>query len=254
MANTGGERDPLTRGLGVAIAVGALAAGAVAAFLNNERARQMRDDLQRQINDLSGRLDHELEARRPEIEGAIQRGRQAAVEGLDRMKGVVEQSADKAQDYVQKASVRITDSPVDVQKDEPLSLAGGPTPAMDTLNSVTPTAEDTMSETSYRGDDSLADATSSGQGVGASSAGDTSNTTMDSEPAPFSDIVGSAGGTIGSATVADENARDEAMYNSAEGTTPGEGTDFTPGMADYDVNNNADTTRSPEGDPGEQLR
>ena len=78
--NKGG--DPLTRGLGVAIALGALAVGAAAAFLNSERNREMREDLQRQITDLSGRMDQELSARRPEIEDAIQRGRQAAVENL----------------------------------------------------------------------------------------------------------------------------------------------------------------------------
>ena len=43
------QRDPLSRGFGMAIALGALALGAAAAFANNERMRQMRQDLERQI-------------------------------------------------------------------------------------------------------------------------------------------------------------------------------------------------------------
>ncbi|MFL5735703.1 MAG: hypothetical protein ACJ78Q_21300 [Chloroflexia bacterium] len=98
--------DPLTRGLSMAIALGALAFGAAAALLNGERTKQLREDLERQIDDLSNRLERALAERRPDIEEAIQRSRQVAVDGLDKVKGAVEQSADKAQEYVYKASSR----------------------------------------------------------------------------------------------------------------------------------------------------
>jgi ABC-type transporter Mla subunit MlaD len=96
--------DPLTKGLSIAVALGALAFGAAAAMLNSERTRQLRQDLERQIDDLSNRLERALAERRPDIEEAIQRSRQAAVDGLDKVKGAVEQSADKAQEYVYRAS------------------------------------------------------------------------------------------------------------------------------------------------------
>ena len=101
------NEDPLTRGFTMLVAVGALAFGAVAALMNSERTRQMRQDLEGQINDLSGRLDRTLQERRPEIEDAIQKGRRAAVDSLEKAKGVVEQGADKAHEYVQRASVKV---------------------------------------------------------------------------------------------------------------------------------------------------
>lgn len=222
MANTGGEKDPLTRGLGMAIAAGALAAGAVAAFLNNERTRQMRADLQRQIDDLTVRLDHELTARRPEIENAIQRGRHAAVEGLERMKGVVEQGAEKAQDYVQKASVRASDSAVNLRNSEPLALDGGATPAEDSVNSVIARAEETMNKDTNSGEGSLADVTDAGQAL--NTAGNSDTTVNDS-----------AGGTIGTATT--QGMSDfEATYNTAEDVSLGEGA--TPGASEYEATYN----------------
>src|SRR3954453_2801142 len=101
------NEDPLTRGFTMLVAVGALAFGAVAALMNSERTRQMRRDLEGQINDLSAKLDRTLQERRPEIEDAIQKGRRAAVDSLEKAKGVVEQGADKAQEYVQRASVKV---------------------------------------------------------------------------------------------------------------------------------------------------
>ncbi len=97
--------DPLTRALGIGIALGALAFGAVAAIMNSERTRQMRDDLERQIQDLNRKLETALAERRPDIEQAIEKSRQVAVQGLDRVKGVVEEGADRAHEYVQRATV-----------------------------------------------------------------------------------------------------------------------------------------------------
>src|SRR5947207_1963230 len=78
--------DPLTKGLSMAVALGALAFGAAAAFLNSERTRQLREDMDRQIQDLSNRLERALAERRPDIEEAIQRSRQVAVTGLGKAK------------------------------------------------------------------------------------------------------------------------------------------------------------------------
>jgi hypothetical protein len=93
----------------MAVALGALAFGAAAAFLNSERTRKLREDLERQIQDVSNRLERGLAERRPDIEQAIQRSRQAAVTGLEKAKGAVEVSADKAQEYVHRASVRTSE-------------------------------------------------------------------------------------------------------------------------------------------------
>ena len=81
--------DPLTKGLSMAVALGAWAFGAAAAFLNSERTRQLREDMDRQIQDLSNRLERSLAERRPDIEEAIQRSRQVAVTGLEKSKGAV---------------------------------------------------------------------------------------------------------------------------------------------------------------------
>ena len=73
----------------MAVALGAWAFGAAAAFLNSERTRQLREDMDRQIQDLSNRLERSLAERRPDIEEAIQRSRQVAVTGLEKSKGAV---------------------------------------------------------------------------------------------------------------------------------------------------------------------
>ena len=97
------NNDPLTKGLSMVVALGALAFGAAAAFLNSERTRQLREDMQAQMSDLSKQLERTLQERRPEIEDAIQKSRKVAVEGLDKVKNAVEEGADKAQTYVQRA-------------------------------------------------------------------------------------------------------------------------------------------------------
>ena len=80
--------DFIGKGVGMIVALGALALGVAAAVMNNERTRQMRaelkervDDLGRRVDDLSTQARHRLEERRPDIEELIQRGRHAAVEG-----------------------------------------------------------------------------------------------------------------------------------------------------------------------------
>src|SRR5438046_47264 len=107
--------DPLTKGLSMAVALGALAFGAAAALLNSERTKQMRQDLERQIQDLSNRLEVALAERRPEIDDAIQKSRKVAVDGLEKFKGVVEQSADKAQEYVHRASSKAATATADTE-------------------------------------------------------------------------------------------------------------------------------------------
>ena len=49
--------DMVGRGLGVAVALGALALGVAAALMNSERTRQMRDDLRHRVDDLGRRVD-----------------------------------------------------------------------------------------------------------------------------------------------------------------------------------------------------
>jgi hypothetical protein len=115
----------------MAVALGALAFGAAAAMLNSERMKEMRRDLERQIDDLSNRLERSLAERRPDIEEAIQRSRQAAVDGLDRVKVAVEQGADKAQEYVYKASSRTAGAtaPTAEQTEQRMLEAGEPVEA-----------------------------------------------------------------------------------------------------------------------------
>lgn len=111
MSGKSSTEETLTRALGVMIALGALAVGAAAAVMNNERSKQMRDDMKlrvdelgKRVDDLSSQAKRTLEERRPEIEDTINRSRQAAVEGLEKVKTVVEQGSDKAQEYVQRMS------------------------------------------------------------------------------------------------------------------------------------------------------
>ena len=101
--------DLLTKGVGVAIAVGALAAGVAAAVANQERARQIRGDVQTQLDELSRRVDdlsaqatRVIQEKRPDIEETIARSRRVVVDGLEKARTVVEQGADKAQEYVTK--------------------------------------------------------------------------------------------------------------------------------------------------------
>ncbi len=100
-----------SKSLGFAIALGSLAFGVAAAMMNNERTRQMQeelrqrmDELGRKMEDFSAQAQGAIQDRRPEIEDTIQRSRRAAVDGLEKAKGVVEQGADKAQEYVQRMS------------------------------------------------------------------------------------------------------------------------------------------------------
>lgn len=124
--------DNLQKALGLAVALGALAVGVAATVANNERTRQLReemkvrlDDLGRRVDDLSGQAQQRvtdlslqaqsrvsdlssqaqrtIEERRPEIEQTIQKSREAVLGGLDKARSVVEQGADKAQEYVQRA-------------------------------------------------------------------------------------------------------------------------------------------------------
>ena len=103
--------DLLAKGVGVAFAVGALAVGVAAAVANQERARQVRADVQtqldelgRRVDDLSAQASRVLQEKRPEIEDTIAKSRRAVVDGLDKARSVVEQGAERAQVYVQKAS------------------------------------------------------------------------------------------------------------------------------------------------------
>ena len=108
--------DLIGKGIGMAVALGALALGVATALMNNERSRQMRaelqgrvDDLGRRVDDLSAQARHRLDERRPDIEQGIQRGRQAAVEGLEKVKSVMEQGAEKAKDWVEQGAGRAQD-------------------------------------------------------------------------------------------------------------------------------------------------
>jgi ElaB/YqjD/DUF883 family membrane-anchored ribosome-binding protein len=109
------------KGLGVAVAVGALAVGVVAALMNQERARQIRADVQGQLDELGKRVDdlssqaaRVVQERRPDIENTISRSRQAVVDGLDKARNVVEQGAEKAQEYVHKAAQQSASTAEDV--------------------------------------------------------------------------------------------------------------------------------------------
>lgn len=100
-----------TKGVGVAIAVGALAVGVAAAVANQERARQIRADVQSQLDDLSHRVDElsaqatrVIQEKRPDIEETIAKSRRVVVDGLEKARTVVEQGAEKAQEYVHKAA------------------------------------------------------------------------------------------------------------------------------------------------------
>lgn len=115
--------DLFAKSVGVAVAVGALAVGVAAAVLNQERARQMRaevqgqiDELGKRIDDLSSRAARLLEEKRPDIESTLAKSRQAVIDGLERAKGIVEQGAERAQDYVHKASHQAAGSAENVEK------------------------------------------------------------------------------------------------------------------------------------------
>ncbi|MEO5950880.1 MAG: hypothetical protein ABIQ44_00250 [Chloroflexia bacterium] len=103
--------DLFTKGVGIAFAVGALAFGIAAAALNNERSRQIREEVQGRMDDLGKRVDElssqaarAIDERKPEIEETIQKSRQAVVDGLDRAKEMVEQGAERAQSYVHRTN------------------------------------------------------------------------------------------------------------------------------------------------------
>ena len=51
------DDDALTKALGVAIALGALAVGVGAALANNERTRQMRAEMKQRLDELGRRVD-----------------------------------------------------------------------------------------------------------------------------------------------------------------------------------------------------
>ena len=103
--------DILSRSLGVAVAVGALAVGIAAAAMNSERSRQMREEVKtrldvlgKRVDDLSAQANRAIDQHRPEIESTIQKGRQAVVEGLDKARTVVEQGAERAHTYVNRTA------------------------------------------------------------------------------------------------------------------------------------------------------
>lgn len=107
--------DLFTKSVGIAFALGALAFGVAAAALNNERARQIREEVEGRLNDLGKRVDdlsaqaaRAIDERKPEIEETIQKGRQAVVEGLDRAREMVEQGAERAQSYVHRTSEKVS--------------------------------------------------------------------------------------------------------------------------------------------------
>jgi hypothetical protein len=86
-------------------------------MMNNERSRQMRedlklrmDDLSKQVENLTAKAEQALEQRRPDIEETIQRGRKVAASGLDKAKSLVDQSAERAQEYVQKMGQQTQDA------------------------------------------------------------------------------------------------------------------------------------------------
>jgi len=93
-----------------------LAVGVAAAVFNQERARQIRADVQTQLDELGRRVDdltsqatRVMEEKRPDIENTIAKGKQAVVDGLEKARSAVEQSADKAQEYVQKTAKDVPD-------------------------------------------------------------------------------------------------------------------------------------------------
>jgi ABC-type transporter Mla subunit MlaD len=103
--------DLLGKSLGVVVAIGALAVGIAAAAMNNERSRQMRDEVKtrldvlgKRVDDLSAQANRALGEHRPEIEQTIQKGREAVVQGLDKARTVVEQGAERAQTYVNRTA------------------------------------------------------------------------------------------------------------------------------------------------------
>jgi ElaB/YqjD/DUF883 family membrane-anchored ribosome-binding protein len=105
------SEDLFAKGLGVAFAMGALAVGVAAALMNQERARQIRaevqsqlDDLGRRVDDLSAQATRMVQEKRPDIENTITKSRQAVVDGLEKARNVVEQGAERAQEYVHKAA------------------------------------------------------------------------------------------------------------------------------------------------------
>lgn len=234
MTDTNKNSDPLSKGLGMAIALGALAVGAAAAFLNSERTRQMREDLQRQISDLSDRMDRELTARRPEIEDAIQRGRQVAVESLERVKGAVEQGADRAQEYVQRASVKTSDAAVDLRDKTSTATSEAAGKAEDTVDSITPRAHDSLA--------AVASGEITGMSNSDSQPGFSEQNTALGQPAGESgygstdapEDTNMAGTIIGAANVEAAQSLDDAEYNRTTGSMGGENApDEAPGMADY---------------------
>jgi len=103
--------DLFAKSIGVAFAVGALGLGVAAALMNQERARQVRAEIQVQLDELRQRIDElsaqaakVIDERRPDFEDTIAKSRQAVVGSLDKARTAVEQGAGKAQDYVQKAT------------------------------------------------------------------------------------------------------------------------------------------------------
>ncbi|HET9494183.1 MAG TPA: hypothetical protein VFR15_08140, partial [Chloroflexia bacterium] len=112
--------DIVGRGLGFAVALGALALGVAAALMNSERTRQMREELRGRVDDLGKRVDElsaqagrMIEERRPEIEETIERGRKVVLEGLDKAKSAVDQGAERAQEYVHRSGPGLRDTAED---------------------------------------------------------------------------------------------------------------------------------------------
>ena len=118
--------DLFGKGIGIVVALGALAVGVAAAILNNERTQQMRQEVQGRLDDLGKRVDElsaqaarALEERKPDIEETIERSRKAVAEGLDRAREVVEQGAERAQSYVNRAGEKTAASTNGSHDDRP---------------------------------------------------------------------------------------------------------------------------------------
>lgn len=165
--------DGLSKGLSVAVALGALAVGVATAVVNNGRTKQTREELRQRVDELGMRVDEltaeaqkraadfsvqaqrTLEERRPDIESAIQKGREAVIEGLDKAKTVVEQGAEKAQEYVQRVSTQAAEKADDAAS----TVADVAQDASGAMGDMAAGAVDAVSGAAEGADSSLQDAT-----------------------------------------------------------------------------------------------
>ncbi len=248
--------DGLSKGLGIAVALGALAVGVATAVMNNDRTRQVRDELKQRVDELGRRVDEltaeaqkratelsaqaqrTIEERRPDIESTIQKSREAVIEGLDKAKTVVEQGAEKAQEYVQRASTQASDKSGDVASasgdmaDQAAHTATGPSPdTTDGVKDWTGGAGRELSEVMSRedgnaGDRNVGDASEQATSYMREGLGNSSTDTGDilaNSGNTMEDAMSDIGGTEGS-------PRDDLSTSSADIAVSGEdmsGDDFT---------------------------